>query len=483
MDRRTSSRVLVFALGALASFGCSASEVAREVEKAPPPSGPSPSGDEETPREESPPDGTGCAQRAAAFATVKAAFAKQLAQKNIPGGSIAVLCEGSRIFSAGVGSTARSGGAPVKETTRFQIASITKMLTAIVAMRLSERGSVDLGGSVAPAVPFVNTKAPYARDFTWSELLSHTSGYPTSLGSGELDLESRYRQVGSTKLWAPPGAVFNYSNEGYAIAGLALQRKAGKPFAALVKEHVFDPAGMTGASMDAAAVQKAGDYAKGHAEGTEVVEPTDGYLASTYYGPMGGAWASARDMASLARALLKDDGTLLRKETRDAMTKPHTKTTWGARQYGLGVIVDQLEGGDVVWSHDGSVGGYLGSFVLYPKQRLALAVLVNSDADFPSMEDVTYEAFTGKKIPAPAAPLETVDEAECAGSYTSLSLGNVTIAASGGGLTFNGKRMTKLYGSTYEFDAADGYPDTATFWRADGKVKYLVAGTGVASKN
>ena len=166
MARRTSSRVLVFALGALASLGCSASPIAREAEKAAPSSQPSPSGDGETPEEERAPDGTGCAQGAAAFATVKAAFAKELAQKNIPGGSIAVLCEGSRIFSAGVGSTARSGGVPVKETTRFQIASITKMLTAIVAMRLSERGSVDLEGAVAPAVPFVNTRAPYAHDFT-----------------------------------------------------------------------------------------------------------------------------------------------------------------------------------------------------------------------------------------------------------------------------------------------------------------------------
>lgn len=476
-------RIRWVVLGMLAVVGCAAPPIARETEREAPHSRDpeSPADGESTPPGETS-EGTGCEQGAAAFASVKSAFEKEIAQKKIPGGAIAVLCDGTRIFAAGAGSTAKSGGTPVKDNTRFQIASITKMLTAVVAMRLAERGTLDLSSPVAPSVPFVNTKAPYERDFTWSELLSHTAGYPTYFESGNLDLESRYEQNGSAKLWSPPGAVFNYSNEGFALAGLAMQRKAQKPFAALVKEHVFDPAGMTGATMDAAALQKQGDYAKGHVEGSEVVEPTDGYLASTYYAPMGGAWASAKDMASLARALMRDDGSLLKKETRDTMTTPRTITTWGGRKYGHGVIVDELQGGDVVWSHDGSVGGYLASFVMYPKQKLALVVLVNTDADLPSMEDTTFEAFTGKKIPPPAAAPATFTEAECVGSYTSVSLGNVTIAKTASGLSMNGKPMTKIYDGTYEFDAPDGYPDTATFWKDGASVRYLVAGTGVATK-
>lgn len=471
------------ALGMMVGLvGCSAAEVARRDGKETPEADPKPVGTDDPTKPADPEAQNGCERGVAAFATVKSAFEKEIAQKKIPGGAIAVLCDGARIFAAGAGTTAKSGGAPVKDTTRFQLASTTKMLTALVAMRLSERGAIDLSSAVSPSVPFVNTKAPYARDFTWSELLSHTAGYPTYFDSGNLDLESRYQQNGSAKLWSPPGAVFNYSNEGYALAGLAMQRKAQKSFAELVKEHVFTPAGMTGATMDAAALEREGDYAKGHQGGTDVVEPTDGYLASTYYAPMGGAWASAKDMMSLARSLLKDDGGLLKKETRDLMTKPLTATTWGSRKYGHGVIVDELEGGDVVWSHDGSVGGYLTSFVMYPKQKLALVVMVSSDMDIPNMEDATFEAFTGKKIPPPAAMPEAIDETECAGSYDSVSLGAVTIAKTASGLTMNGKPMTKLYEGTYEFDAPDGYPDSATFWKADGKVQYLVAGTGVATK-
>lgn len=470
-------------LGMLVVVGCAAPPSTRETEReTPDPRDPSSPSDGETTTPDDTSEGAGCAHGTAAFASVKSAFEKEIAQKKIPGGAIAVLCEGTRIFAAGAGSTARTGGTPVKDTTRFQIASITKMLTAIVAMRLSERGTIDLASAVAPSVPFVNTKAPYARDFTWSELLSHTSGYPTYFDSGNLDLESRYQQNGTAKLWSPPGAVFNYSNEGFALAGLAMQRTAQKPFASLVKEHVFDAAGMTGATMDAAALKEQGDYAKGHVDGVEVIEPTAGYLASTYYAPMGGAWASAKDMASLARALMSDDGKLLKKETRDTMTAPRTATTWGSRKYGHGVTVDELEGGELVWSHDGSVGGYLGSFVMYPKQKLALVVLVNTDTDLPNLEDATFEAFTGKKLPPPAAAPVGLNETECAGSYTSVSLGNVTITKTSSGLSMNGKPMTKLYEGTYEFDAPDGYPDTATFWKSDGSVRYLVAGTGVATK-
>lgn len=228
-------------------------------------------------------------------------FRAEVTRQGAPGAALAILCGGDRIFSTGAGVTDLTSNTPVTGATRFQLASVTKMMTAATALRLAEEGLVNLSAPITSHVPFVNTQRPYNRSFTLSELLSHSSGYPTELFGGNFDslsLEPFFRANTNYLLWAPPGEVFSYNNLGYALAGLTLQRAAGQPFALLVQSRIFQPAGMAGATMDAAALEMAGNYATGYTESpTNPVSPSDEYLSSEFYGPMGGAWANAEDLA------------------------------------------------------------------------------------------------------------------------------------------------------------------------------------------
>lgn len=434
---------------------------------------------------------TACEEHKADFDAVVAKLEAAIKADKIPGAAIAIVCRGDRIFSAGVGKTVRGGSDPVTAKTRFQIASITKTFTTTAALRLAERGIIHLDSPVREQLPFLDAQTPYTRPFTWAELLSHTAGFPTGFDDENLDLEPRIRAHAKDPLWSPPGAVFNYSNEGFAVAGLGLQLAAGEPIGALIEKEVFGPAQMTGATMDAVRLMKEGNYAVGLAEDDTLVNPTDSYLASSYYAPMGGAWASAEDMAKFARELLKGGGTLLHTESLAEMSKARTRA-WPGTSYGLGLEVAD-HGGIITWSHSGGVAGFGSNLVMVPSEGFAIVTLLNGESGFPQLEGDALAAFAAKTLAEPAveAP-QPKDSDDAIGIYTSVSLGQVTVqkAATGGGLEVVLGKANKTVPfkpgrarDSFTFEAPDGYPDDVMLWRVNGAVRFFVAGTGVGERN
>jgi CubicO group peptidase (beta-lactamase class C family) len=424
---------------------------------------------------------TTCAEHEKDFDTLAKKFQADLVGQGVPSGALAIVCQSKRVFAKGFGKG-------ITDTTRFQIASITKVLTATLALRMAEQGKLRLDEPVRDQLTFLDGQAPYDRPFTWAELLSHSSGFPTGFDDENLDLEPRIRAHAHDPLWSPPGAVFNYSNEGYAVAGLGLQLAAGQPFASLVEREIFANAGMKNATMDAARLEKEGNFAVGKSEDGDV-HPTDGYLASTYYGPMGGAWVSARDLASFAQTLISGGGTLLTKESLKAMTTPRIDAFPGSK-YGLGLEISD-HGGITTWSHSGGVAGFGAYMSIAPSEGFAYVMMIGSDEAWVDLEKAAFEKFTGKPFADP--PLESprpTDAADAKGDYESISLGKLTVRdASGGGLEVFSTKENKAVPlspmgarDVYSFTASDGYPDEATFRRVNGSVAYLVSGLGVGTR-
>jgi CubicO group peptidase (beta-lactamase class C family) len=429
-----------------------------------------------------------CAADAASFAQFRAELESKLKANGVVGAAVAVVCGNETVFTAGIGKVSK-GGAEVGIHTRFQIASLTKTMTAALGMRLAEQGKVSLDESISSWVPFVNTSSPYSNPFTFGQLLSHSSGYPASVKTANYNsLETSFKNNGQLALWSPPGVVFNYSNDGYALAGLVLQKAGGASFGALVEAEVFQNAGMADARMDAAKVQSEGDYAVGYSTWDGLsYGPTDGYLAMPYYGPMGGAWASAEDLAHCAQAMLKGGGSLMSPASVTRMTTGHIETSWPGRKYGHGILIDDL-GDTTLWSHSGSVGGFLCELNMVPERGFAVAIMVNTDGYFPYVIDEAVQRFTGKPLPYGSydGSFHDTDMADHVGTYQSVTLGQVVVSKSGGQMqiTLNGKTklMTPEYRDTYSFPY-DQYGDLeVTFWRVAGEVRYLVSGEGVGEK-
>jgi CubicO group peptidase (beta-lactamase class C family) len=427
-------------------------------------------------------DTTTCAEHQKDFDALAKKFGDQLASQNVASGALAIVCQSKRVFAKGFGNG-------ITDTTRFQLASITKVFTSTLALRMAEKGKLRLDEPVRDQLTFLDGQTPYTRPFTWAELLSHSSGFPTGFDDENLDLEPRIRSHAKDPLWSPPGAVFNYSNEGFAVAGLGLQIAAGEPFGPMLEREVFANAGMTGASMDAARVQKEGNFATGvSSDGGGPVLPTDGYLASTYYGPMGGAWVSSRDLAKFAQTLIAGGGTLLTKDSLGAMTTPRISGFPGTK-YGLGMEITD-HAGITTWSHSGGVAGFGSYMSIAPSEGFAYVMMIASDEGWVELEADAFQAFTGKTLAPPATPApQPTDAADTKADYTSISLGKLTVRDATPGLELFFEKDNKAVPLTptkvrdvWEFTALDGYPDTATFWRENGAPKYLVTGLGVGSR-
>ncbi|MEW5854124.1 MAG: serine hydrolase domain-containing protein [Myxococcota bacterium] len=436
-----------------------------------------------------------CQATDADFTWVEQHFRSLLDDNNIPGGLLAVVC-GTRTLAVGHGVTRQGTSNAVTSTTRFQLASTTKTLTALTAWRMHQQGEVDLAAPASELVPYMNTQSPYARSFTVEELLSHSAGWTTDDVGTSLDLKTHMQQNASMQLWAEPGAVHVYSNPGYALAGLALQEAAGTPFADLVESRVFAPAGMTHATMHGASMTS-GTYAYGHAVSwppTGTYGPTDSYYSDPWYGPMGGAWLSAQDFVALINVFLANGSPLLDTSSFTSLTTPRTRTDYPGMPYAQGLYV--AEGSSRRLWHGGSVGGFLSRFEALPDEGFGLAWVVNSDAVYLSeLADEAITRFTSWSYgDCPDCYPQPGDWQLHVGTYEdAINLGTVVVSGNASSLTasFQDQGITRAmtpdpYGGRDQYVV--DYPPaggemSVMFWReGNNPATHIVSLWGVAAR-
>jgi len=171
-------------------------------------------------------------------------------------GVVLVAERGDVIYSGGVGPADAAGKIPNSPDVRYPITSITKQFTALLVMQLVEQKKLALDVPIAAYLPEFGKDAATARAanrVTLRHLLVHTSGLPDS------DAEPGFYQETDAKRTAPtavvrrllsgtprsePGEKFQYNNGDYFVAGLVLERVAGKPYDVLLRERILSPLGL-----------------------------------------------------------------------------------------------------------------------------------------------------------------------------------------------------------------------------------------------
>jgi len=441
--------------------------------------------------------GSPCADQADTFEAVLTFMRQELEDYGVPGGSIAVVCGGELAFSAGVGWTEAGGTAPVTPDTRFQVASVTKMFTAATAMSLVEDGHVSLDAPLSDVLPSINTQAPFETPATLHHLLSHTAGYPTQYPSGvwtSYELATFFENNRDQPLWSPPGALFNYSNLGMSLAGLTLEVAADTPFGTLVEERVFSPAGMTRATMFIDTVVSDADYARGHTGDPAtptVIAPDGSYYHTGYYGPMGGAWTSATDLARWAEVHLDDGGEVMQPESMDRLRADHTQTGRVPGQtHGYSLFKDTIYGGQIL-SHSGSVPGYMTDWQMVPAEGFAVAVIVNGDWYWPGyITDHALHSFgLSGEIDTSMYGYEAGEWGDLVGVYEDASVyGTIIVTQTSAGLQAEFVDRGFVSPLTPSFDQTFSYLDTELgmslqliFWREgdSGPARYVSSLRGV----
>lgn len=263
----------------------------------------------------------------------------------IPGLSVAVARDGRVLWSHGYGMADPTTGREATARTPYRVASIAKTMTATVLLRLEERGDLDLD---APVARYLDAPPDWARAVTVRHVLSHTSEGPE------------------------PGVRFVYSGR-YDVLGAVAEIAAGRPFAELLEELVFEPAGMTasravdrlGTSWLADALATPNDPDGRPAPGIELPQRATGG---------NGVVSTVEDLTRFVDALAQ--GRLLEPEAVEAAWTP-TSSPDGALPYGLGWFVESTPTVDLVW-HGGQWPVYSGLLLHVPRQGLTLAVLANA---------------------------------------------------------------------------------------------------------
>jgi CubicO group peptidase (beta-lactamase class C family) len=220
-----------------------------------------------------------------------------------PGLSVAIVRDGEVVYARAFGFEDIEAESAFTLETSYHVASVTKAVTATLAVQLQERGVIDLDDPLAKHLPpdvAITTDPARGATITLRQLASHTSGLPRQGlgllqsvdGRYALEPERLYELLARVEMQYDPGTDEVYSNLGYGLLGLALERAAGAPFEQLVEEQLCEPLGMTRTGIQPEADDR---VATGYDEGEPRSPQAHSYLMRM--AASGGLIATAPDLA------------------------------------------------------------------------------------------------------------------------------------------------------------------------------------------
>jgi CubicO group peptidase (beta-lactamase class C family) len=284
--------------------------------------------------------------------------------------------DGKVIASGARGKADREKGIDNTLDTRFRIGSMNKMFTAVATLQLVERGKLSLDDTVGKILPDY-PNADVASKVKVRHLLSHTGGTGDIFGpefeAHRLELKTLQDYVklyGSRDLEFEPGTKWDYSNYGFLLLGVILEKVSGKSYYDVVAENIFRVAGMTHSGSEPESVKvphRSRGYMRDRFE-TVSNEPTLPWRGTS----AGGGYTTASDLMKFATALLSNK--LLKAETLAEATRPQ----FTAGDYGFGFQLGRADE-PRSFGHGGGAPGMNGILRVYPDSNQAVIVLANLD--------------------------------------------------------------------------------------------------------
>jgi CubicO group peptidase (beta-lactamase class C family) len=290
--------------------------------------------------------------------------------KRIPGLAIAIVRDTTVLVETGLGVASIARGDPVTAETPFNIASVTKTISGVVALRLAEQGTLDLD-------------RPMSRYQGFSEFCSEVrQGGGIFFGDyGCADPSLTLRHVMSMEANGVPGTRFLYNPPSFSWASRPLMQVTGRAFSDLTAELVFVPAGMSRSARMHRRLPLREDLARALAvpyhvdsAGKMVESPPPGPQGD---GAAGGVISTAHDLARFDIALTAD--RLLTPASRARMWTAGRAPSGAILPYGIGWFVQEYQGETLLWHSGLWEGAYSAIYLRIPSRRLTLILLANSD--------------------------------------------------------------------------------------------------------
>ncbi len=293
----------------------------------------------------------------------------------VPGASVLVVRDGVALLRSSYGLADLETGAATTPCTNYRLASVSKQFTAAAVLLLAEEHRLRLDDRLRHWLPTLPRTADAIR---LHHLLTHTSGL---IDYEDLMDPADSRQVrdadvlrlleNEPRTHFPPGTGYRYSNGGYALLALVVERATGRGYAQVLRERIFRPLGMEQTLAYEAGRSEVAQRAYGHRFADGRWQRADQDTTSAVLGD-GGIYSSIDDLARWDAAL--DDGRLLGAVSRRLAFTPATATDDPDVHYGFGWRIT----GDTHW-HSGESIGFRNVILRDPGRRVTVVVLTNRD--------------------------------------------------------------------------------------------------------
>jgi CubicO group peptidase (beta-lactamase class C family) len=295
-------------------------------------------------------------------------------------GSVLVAKDGKTVFAQAYGLADREKKTPNTLKTRFRLGSMNKMFTAVATLQLVQNGKLDLKAPLGNYLTGYLNK-DVASKVTIEQMLSHTGGTGDIFGpefdKNRLELKTLQDYVklyGNRGPGFEPGSRWQYSNYGFLLLGVIVEKVSGQSYYDYVRDHIFKPAGMTATASepeDQVVADRSVGYMRSDGTGWQPNTDTLPYRGTS----AGGGYSTVEDLLKFAMAL--QTNKLLKPQYSEMLTTGKVETPNGGK-YAYG-FQEATVNGTRCFGHGGGAPGMNGELKICPGPGYVVAVLSNLD--------------------------------------------------------------------------------------------------------
>lgn len=349
-----------------------------------------------------------------------------IANGPLAGLSIAITRGDQVLLAKGYGFADLEHRIPATAETVFEVGSVTKQFTALAIMRLVEQKKLSLSDDVQKLLPDVPLGG---RRITVAQLLDHTSGLKNYTSLGQAWMQDTFRLELSTARMAAviaaqppdfaPGTNWDYTNSGFFLAGMIVEKLSGLSYADYLRRNIFEPQGLSASSYcDLRAIVPG--RAKGYQPAGSALANADPMSMTVPYAA-GAVCSSALDLARYQRALVA--GRIVSRASYRRMSQASTLSDGWRTAYGLGLVNDVI-GGQHMVGHGGQINGFWTVLFYYPRQDVTVVLLSNvNPANGESLWSIGFKLGNialGVTPPTPPdLPVSAAEHGRVTGKYAS----------------------------------------------------------------
>jgi len=387
-------------------------------------------------------------------------IAKVMSRNKIVGLSIAVVDKNGILLSEGFGEADKENKVFANSSTLFPIASVTKTFTGIAVMQLVEKGLIDLDEPIASYIPELSLTNGEEEIITTRMLLTHHSGihgdilynwYLPEVSNNPLIYEQVIDLINEAGTIFSPGKLHSYSNAGYSLLGVLIDKVSGMGYVEYIRSNIFEPLEMNNSIVYAGEATNE-IIAKGYISKKSTSMPMKLGI------PAGGVALTANDAAKYMMGIIgtyHGDNSLLQQETMLQMMTPQNSNVPLDKGFEIGLtwfLQNPIKQFTKYAAHRGELPPYYAMMVILPELKTGVFISVNTNSAADVPEKIAhkiiidlYEYQTGKPVPQikdkEIVSLSKAQLKQYEGIYPNVYFGPMKVKLTGKNLTLKSPEM------------------------------------------